>query len=406
MRVNLGVQSFYAGKNIIPVNRTDIQKVNFGNSNEISPEQKLAKTRGVYEHGLKNKYAIPAFNFSNLENLKSIIAGAKGQNSPLIVQVSAGARKYAGQDYLLSMVKAAKADAGNIPVMLHLDHGEDFEICKSCVDGGFDSVMIDGSKHSLEDNIKLTKQVVDYAHSKGVFVEAELGKLAGVEDNISSKESLYTNPQEAAKFVKETGCDSLAISIGTSHGPVKFGPNDKPKLDFKRLSEIKKAVEAILPENQGKKPSDPTWRQYPFVLHGASSAPQDLVDKINANIVIPREKYEKLETSINNLINHTDGVIAVWKKMEAIEPHKAKVIGKGVPEEMYNEATKRGITKVNVDTDFRLAYTATVKQTLADKPVTIDPRDYGKLVQANLTEIAKRKTDMLNSTGQALNIKA
>ena len=362
----------------------------------------LIQTRGLYNKALREGYAIPAFNFSNLENLEAIVKAAIAKRSPLIAQVSEGARKYAGEDVLIGMVNVFKKQAAkeNVPVMLHLDHGGDFDIAKKCVDAGFDSVMIDGSKYGFDENVRLTKQVVDYAHAykEGVFVEAELGKLAGVEDNVSSKTSLFTDPKEAAEFVKATGIDSLAISIGTSHGPVKFRPDEKPELDFKRLSQIKAAVEKILPANKGWTPNSRGWTQFPFVLHGASSAPADLIAKINSNVVIPRSKMEVLLAEVQ-------GTIAKAKLQETmreiIAPHMEKVTGKGVPEEMYSEAVKRGIAKVNVDTDFRLDYTATIKDLLANKPKTVDPRDYGKPVKAALQGIGERKIDMLGSANKA-----
>jgi len=406
MRVNLQTQGFYANKNIALVQRTNVQKVNFGNNTELSPAQKLAQTRAYYQHALEKGYAIPAFNVNDLLNVHGIINAVKRTQSPLIIQASKGARDYAGLPYLVQMVKVAKEEAKGIPVMLHLDHGDTFQVCKECIDGGFDSVMIDGSKFPLDENIRLTKEVVDYAHSKGIFVEAELGKLAGVEDEVSNKTSKFTDPQEAARFVKETGCDSLAISIGTSHGAVKFRPDEKPQLDFERLSEIKKAVEAILPENIGKKPGDAGWRQYPFVLHGASSAPKDLIDMFNQSVVIPRKKFETLENSINDLVNSRAGALTVLSAIEAMKSNTANYFGKGVPEEMYKEATLRGISKVNVDTDFRLGYVGTFKNVAGELDVTdkasIDPRTYGKPIMKTLETIGARKTDMLNSSGQAM----
>lgn len=414
MRVNFATQNFYSHR-AQGSNKTNVQEVNF--TGAVNPAKLLAKTRAFYDHALKAGYAIPAFNVNDLLNVHGIINAVNKTQSPLIIQASKGARDYAGMPYLVSMVKVAKKEAKGVPVMLHLDHGDTFKVCKECVDGGFDSVMIDRSKFALDENIRLTKEVVDYAHSKGVFVEAELGKLAGVEDAVSNKTSKFTDPQEAARFVKETGCDSLAISIGTSHGAVKFRPDEKPELDFARLSEIKKAVEAILPENMGKKPSDPTWRQYPFVLHGASSAPADLVAKFNQSIVIPRSKYETLLSAIesSNLgLNRVDPLDALpefsnpaslQKAIDDTKIHAGLNIGKGVPEEMYSEAVQKGIAKVNVDTDFRLGYMGTIKNVAAGlDPVdkaAIDPRTYGKPVMKELQEIGERKTEMLRSAGQA-----
>ncbi|MFA6989224.1 MAG: class II fructose-bisphosphate aldolase, partial [Candidatus Gastranaerophilaceae bacterium] len=201
-------------------------------------ERKLVSTKEMFEKALAGKYAVGAYNVNNMELLQAIVEAAEETRSPIILQCSAGARKYANQTYLVKLVEAA-LETSTIPIALHLDHGEDFEICKSCIDGGFSSVMIDGSRFSLEENIALTKKVVDYGHARGVTVEAELGKLAGIEDavNVSAADATYTNPEEAARFVKETGCDSLAIAIGTSHGAYKFA--GEAKLDFDRLAEIK-----------------------------------------------------------------------------------------------------------------------------------------------------------------------
>lgn len=395
MRVNFSTQNFAMPS----IRRTDNTKSNVI-SFEANPQKMLAKTRAYYQHALKEGYAIPAFNVNDLLNVHGIMNAVKQKQSPLIIQASKGARDYAGMNYLVAMTKTAKKEAKGVPVMLHLDHGDSFKVCKECVDAGFDSIMIDGSKLALDENIKLTREVVDYAHSKGVFVEAELGKLAGVEDAVSNKTSKFTDPKEAARFVKETGCDSLAISIGTSHGAVKFRPDEKPELDFKRLSEIKKEVEAILPENLGKKLSDPNWKQYPFVLHGASSAPTDLVAWFNKSIVMPRAEYEGLVSAARSADN---GLIESAIKMT--DRHAGLNIGKGVPEEMYSEAVQRGIAKVNVDTDFRLGYMGTIKNTLAEiDPVAkeaIDPRTYGKPTMKELQQIGERKTDMLRSSGKA-----
>jgi fructose-bisphosphate aldolase class II len=204
-------------------------------------ERKLVGTQEMFKKALEGKYAIGAYNVNNMEILQAIAEAAEETRSPIILQVSAGARKYANQTYLIKLVQAA-LETTTVPIALHLDHGADFEICKACIDGGFSSVMIDGSRFPLEENIALTKQVVDYAHPRGVSVEAELGKLAGVEDDVKvhSKDATYTDPEDAAKFVKETGCDSLAIAIGTSHGAYKF--KEEPKLDFDRLAACKKAI--------------------------------------------------------------------------------------------------------------------------------------------------------------------
>ena len=275
----------------------------------------------MFKKSLKSDYAIGAFNVNNMEIIQGIVDAAKQEQAPIILQVSAGARKYAKPAYLLKLVEAAMMDTG-LDICLHLDHGEDFEICKQCIDGGFTSVMIDGSKHPFEDNVALTKKVVEYAHAHGVVVEAELGKLAGVEDNIKvdSKFATYTDPEEAAEFVEKTGVDSLAIAIGTSHGAYKFSGD--PQLDFDRLREIHK----LIPDT-------------PLVLHGASTVLPEFVDKCNQ--------------------------------------YGGNIPGaKGVPEEMITEAAKYGICKVNIDTDLRLAMTAEIRKYLAENPKEFDPRKY------------------------------
>lgn len=275
----------------------------------------------MFKKSLKSDYAVGAFNVNNMEIIQGIVDAAKQEQAPIILQVSAGARKYAKPAYLLKLVEAAMMDT-DLDICLHLDHGEDFEICKQCIDGGFTSVMIDGSKHPFEDNVALTKKVVEYAHARGVVVEAELGKLAGVEDNIKvdSKSATYTDPDEAAEFVEKTGVDSLAIAIGTSHGAYKFSGD--PQLDFDRLREIHK----LIPDT-------------PLVLHGASTVLPEFVDKCNQ--------------------------------------YGGNIPGaKGVPEEMITEAAKYGICKVNIDTDLRLAMTAEIRKYLAENPKEFDPRKY------------------------------
>ena len=275
----------------------------------------------MFKKSLKSDYAVGAFNVNNMEIIQGIVDAAKQEQAPIILQVSAGARKYAKPAYLLKLVEAAMVDTG-LDICLHLDHGEDFEICKQCIDGGFTSVMIDGSKHPFEDNVALTKKVVEYAHAHGVVVEAELGKLAGVEDKIKvdSKSATYTDPEEAAEFVEKTGVDSLAIAIGTSHGAYKFSGD--PQLDFDRLREIHK----LIPDT-------------PLVLHGASTVLPEFVDKCNR--------------------------------------YGGNIPGaKGVPEEMITEAAKYGICKVNIDTDLRLAMTAEIRKYLAENPKEFDPRKY------------------------------
>lgn len=281
----------------------------------------LVTTKEMFEKALKADYAVGAFNVNNMEIIQGIVEAAQIENAPLILQVSAGARKYAKPAYLLKLVEAAIEDTG-LDIALHLDHGEDFEICKSCIDGGFTSVMIDGSKHPFEENIALTKQVVEYAHAHGVVVEAELGKLAGVEDNIKvdARSATFTDPQEAKEFVERTGVDSLAIAIGTSHGAYKF--KGEPYLDFERLKEI----HALIPDT-------------PLVLHGASTVLPEFVE----------------------LCNKYGGEIPG---------------AQGVPEEMITEAAKYGICKVNIDTDLRLAMTASVRKYLVEHPGDFDPRKY------------------------------
>lgn len=314
-------------------------------------ERKLVGTGEMFKKALEGKYAIGAYNVNNMEILQAIAEAAEETRSPIILQVSAGARKYANQTYLIKLVEAALATT-TVPIALHLDHGADFEICKACIDGGFSSVMIDGSRFPLEENIALTKQVVDYAHARGVSVEAELGKLAGVEDdvNVSASDAKYTNVEEAVKFVKETGCDSLAIAIGTSHGAYKF--SGEARLDFDRLAEIKKAVNAVV------------GYDFPIVLHGASSVPEYLVEKCN--------KYGgKLPNA------------------------------KGVPEEMLAFAAKNGVAKINIDTDLRLAMTSTIREFFIEEPSKFDPREYMGPGRTAVKELVKHKMQVLGTAGHA-----
>ncbi len=308
----------------------------------------LVGTKEMFERANKEGYAIGAFNVNNMEILQAIVDAAKEEKAPLILQVSAGARKYARPGYLIHLVKAAEEDSG-LPIALHLDHGEDFEICKSCIDGGFTSVMIDASRLPFEENIKETKKVVDYAHSKGVVVEAELGKLAGIEDavNVSEADAKFTNPEQAAEFVKRTGCDSLAVAIGTSHGAYKF--KGEAKLDFDRLEQIMK----VLPD------------KYPLVLHGASSVPQYLVEKCN--------KY--------------------GGKMPGAQ---------GVPEDMLRKAASMGVAKINIDTDLRIAMTATIREIFVTKPEEFDPRKYLGPARDAIKEVVKHKIrNVLGCSGKA-----
>lgn len=290
--------------------------------------------RKAYEGG----YAIGAFNVNNMEIIQGITEAAAEVRSPLILQVSAGARKYAKHVYLMKLIEAAIEDTG-LPICVHLDHGEDFEICKSCIDGGFTSVMIDGSKHSFEDNMKLTKQVVDYAHDHGVVVEGELGRLAGIEDDVkvSAADSSYTDPAQVEEFVKTTGVDSLAIAIGTSHGAYKFKPGTKPQLRFDILEEVSKRLPG-----------------FPIVLHGASSVIPEYVETIN-----------KYGGSLKDAL--------------------------GVPEDQLRKAASMAVCKINIDSDLRLAMTAGIRETLAKDPALFDPRGYLKVGRENIKTLVKNK---------------
>ncbi|HRY13438.1 MAG TPA: class II fructose-1,6-bisphosphate aldolase [Syntrophomonadaceae bacterium] len=292
------------------------------------------------------KYAVGAFNVNNMEIIQGIVAAAREENAPVILQVSAGARKYASHIYLMKLVEAAVEDTG-LPICLHLDHGEDFEICKACVDGGFTSVMIDGSKYPFEENIALTRKVVEYAHDHGVVVEAELGRLAGVEDaiKVSAAESSYTDPEQAAEFVQKTGCDSLAVAIGTSHGAYKF--KGEAKLDFERLEKITSLIPG-----------------FPLVLHGASTVLPEFVAKCN-----------QYGGEIKNAM--------------------------GVPEEMLRQAGTMGVCKINIDTDLRLAMTASVREYLALNPADFDPRQYLRPAREAIKNMVQHKIrNVLNSSNQ------
>ena len=305
----------------------------------------LVTTKDMFAKALKSDYAIGAFNVNNMEIIQGIVDAAKEEQSALILQVSAGARKYAKPAYLTKLVEAAILDTG-LDIALHLDHGEDFEICKKCVDDGFTSVMIDGSKHSFEDNIRITKEVVEYAHAHGVVVEAELGKLAGVEDDVKvdARSATFTDPDEAAEFVERTGVDSLAIAIGTSHGAYKF--KGEPFLDYERL----KKIHTLIPDT-------------PLVLHGASTVLQEFVAKCNQ--------------------------------------YGGQVAGaQGVPEEMIREAVKYGICKVNIDTDLRLAMTAEVRKYIMENPGEFDPRKYlGPAREAIKGMVQHKIKNVLNASG-------
>ena len=305
----------------------------------------LVSSKEMFAKALKGDYAVGAFNVNNMEIIQGIVDAAREEEAPLILQVSAGARKYARPAYLLKLVEAAVLDSG-LDICLHLDHGEDFEICKKCVDDGFTSVMIDGSRFPLEENIALTRQVVEYAHSKGVVVEAELGKLAGVEDdvNVDARSATFTDPEEAAEFVRRTGVDSLAIAIGTSHGAYKF--KGEPYLDFDRL----KKIHALIPET-------------PLVLHGASTVLPEFV----------------------KLCNEYGGNIPG---------------AQGVPEEMIREAARYGVCKVNIDTDLRLAMTAEIRKYLADNPAEFDPRKYLGPARDAIQRMVRHKIkNVLNASG-------
>lgn len=306
----------------------------------------LVTSKEMFRKAYEGNYAVGAFNVNNMEIIQGIVDAAKQENAPLILQVSAGARKYANPIYLRKLVEAAIEDTG-LDIVLHLDHGDDFEICKSCIDGGFSSVMIDGSRLPFEENIALTKRVVEYAHDKGVVVEAELGKLAGVEDQVkvNTKDATYTDPEEAAEFVHKTGVDSLAIAIGTSHGAYKF--KGDPSLDFKRLETIGN----LLPN-------------FPLVLHGSSSVPKEFVD----------------------LCNKYGGKI----------PGAA-----GVPEEMLLKASKMAVCKINIDTDLRLAMTACIRQLLVENPSEFDPRKYlGPGRDAIKNMVAHKMRDVLGCSNK------
>lgn len=314
-------------------------------------ERKLVGTGEMFKKALAGGYAIGAYNVNNMEILQGIAEAAEETRSPIILQVSAGARKYANQTYLIKLVEAALATT--VPIALHLDHGADFEICKACIDGGFSSVMIDGSRFPFDENVAVTKKVVEYAHERGVSVEAELGKLAGVEDDVkvSDKDAKYTNVKEAVEFVKQTGCDSLAIAIGTSHGAYKF--KGEAKLDFDRLKEIKDAL------------AEAGYPDYPIVLHGSSSVPKEFVEKCN--------KFG------GNLPD-----------------------AQGVPEDMLNYASKHGVAKINIDTDLRLAMTSTIREFFIEHPEKFDPREYMGPGRTAVKEMVMHKMrDVLGTAGHA-----
>ena len=318
----------------------------------------LVNSKKMFETAYKNGFAIGAFNVNNMEIVQGITEACQEEKAPVILQVSKGARAYANHTYLVKLVEAAVQECPDIPVVLHLDHGPDFETCKACIDGGFTSVMIDGSSHSFEDNIALTKKVVEYAHDHGVVVEGELGTLAGIEDEVSHAVGSYTRPEEVEEFVSKTGVDSLAIAIGTSHGAYKFKPeqctvNEKgilvpPALRFDILEEVSNRLP-----------------NFPIVLHGSSSVPQDYVKMVN-----------------------TFG----GKMPDAI----------GVPEEQLREAAKLAVCKINIDSDLRLAMTGTVRKFFAEHPDKFDPREYLKPARANIKEIVRHKLiNVLGCAGKA-----
>lgn len=309
----------------------------------------LVTTKEMFQKAYEGGYAIGAFNVNNMEIIQGITEAAKEVNAPLILQVSAGARKYANHTYLMKLIEAAVIETG-LPICVHLDHGDTFELCKSCIDGGFTSVMIDGSHHTYEDNVALTKQVVEYAHARGVVVEGELGRLAGIEDavNVNSADASYTDPDQVYDFVTRTGVDSLAIAIGTSHGAFKFKPGTKPQLRF----DILEAVQKKLPG-------------FPIVLHGASSVIPELVAMINSN---------------------------GGKMPDAI----------GIPEDMLRQAAKMSVCKINIDSDLRLAMTATIRKYFNDHPEQFDPRQYLAPARTAIKELVRNKlVNVLGCDGKA-----
>ena len=309
----------------------------------------LVTSTEMFKKAYEGGYAIGAFNVNNMEIIQGITEAAKEENAPLILQVSSGARKYANHTYLMKLIEAAIIET-DLPICVHLDHGDTFELCKSCIDGGFTSVMIDGSHHSFEENIALTRKVVEYAHDHGVVVEGELGRLEGVEDDVkvSAEDASYTNPAQVQEFVERTGVDSLAIAIGTSHGAYKFKPGTKPQLRFDILEEVEKRLPG-----------------FPIVLHGSSSVPQEFVEMINAyGGAMP-------------------GAI-------------------GVPEEQLREAARMAVCKINIDSDLRLAMTGTIRKYFAEHPDHFDPRQYLKPARENIKAMVKHKLiDVLGCNGKA-----
>ena len=318
----------------------------------------LVTSKEMFEKAYNGGYAVGAFNVNNMEIVQAITEACREEKAPVILQVSKGARAYANHTYLVKLVEAAVLECPEIPIVLHLDHGPDFETCKACIDGGFTSVMIDGSAHSFADNIALTRKVVEYAHDHGVVVEGELGTLAGIEDEVCHEEGSYTRPEEVEEFVAKTGVDSLAIAIGTSHGAYKFKPeqctvNEKgilvpPALRFDILEEISKRLP-----------------NFPIVLHGSSSVPQDYVKMVNA---------------------------FGGKMPNAI----------GVPEEQLRRAAELSVCKINIDSDLRLGMTGTIRKFFAEHPDKFDPREYLKPARANIKEIVRHKlVEVLGCAGKA-----
>ena len=320
----------------------------------------LVTTTEMFKKAYDGGYAVGAFNVNNMEIVQAITEACKEENSPVILQVSKGARQYANATYLVKMVEAAVIECPNIPIALHLDHGDSFETCKSCIDGGFTSVMIDASSKSFEENIEITRKVVEYAHDHGVVVEAELGSLAGIEDevNVSAEAASYTRPEEVEEFVTRTGCDSLAIAIGTSHGAYKFTPEQctrneqgilvPPALRFDVLEEVTKRLPG-----------------FPIVLHGSSSVPQEYVAMVNAH-------GGKMPNAI------------------------------GVPEEQLRKAASLSVCKINIDSDLRLAMTGTIRKYFDENPSHFDPRQYLKPARANIKEVVRHKLiNVLGCAGKA-----
>ena len=320
----------------------------------------LVTTTEMFKKAYDGGYAIGAFNVNNMEIVQAITEACKEEKAPVILQVSKGARAYANHTYLVKLVEAAVIECPEIPIALHLDHGDSFETCKSCIDGGFTSVMIDASSKSFEENIAITKKVVEYAHDHGVVVEAELGSLAGIEDevNVSAESASYTRPEEVEEFVSRTGCDSLAIAMGTSHGAYKFTPEQctlneqgilvPPALRFDVLEEVTKRLPG-----------------FPIVLHGSSSVPQNYVAMVNAN-------GGKMPNAI------------------------------GVPEEQLRKAASLSVCKINIDSDLRLAKTGTIRKFFNDEPSKFDPREYLKPARANIKELVRHKLiNVLGCAGKA-----